>query len=123
MLEVLKRTLMNAPVVKFGEYEYFVYPISDGIPTVSPELLNDITDGLLKIGNLDCDKIVTPEAMGIHLATALSMKTGKPFTIIRKKKYDIPGEVEFDQETVLLGDAIRELATQGRSIIFGEIRI
>lgn len=99
MLDVLKETLRNAPVVKFGEYEYFVYPISDGIPTVSPELLIDITDGLIKIGNMDCDKIVTPEAMGIHLATALSIKTGIPFTIIRKKKYGIDGEVEFDQET------------------------
>jgi adenine phosphoribosyltransferase len=99
MLEVLKQTLRDAPVVKFGDYDYFVYPISDGIPTVSPRLLQDITDGMASIANLDCDKIVTPEAMGIHLATALSLKTGIPFTIIRKKKYNLEGEVAFEQET------------------------
>lgn len=100
MLEVLRETLVKAPVVKFNDYDYFVYPITDGIPHISPDLLRDIADGMAKVANLaGCDKILTAEAMGIHLAAALSLKTGLPFTIIRKRKYGLEDEVEFEQRT------------------------
>jgi adenine phosphoribosyltransferase len=85
--------------VKFDKYDYFVYPITDGIPTISPGLLSEIADGMARIANLDCDKFVTVEAMGIHITTALSLKTGIPFTIIRKKRYGLDDEIEFDQRT------------------------
>ena len=49
--------------------------------------------------NLDVDKIVAIEAMGIHLATALSLATGLPFVIIRKREYGLEGEKEVYQET------------------------
>lgn len=99
MLEILKETLLKAPVVKFNNYHYVVFPITDGIPMIHPELMEEITDYIVSIANLDCDKIVTAEAMGIHLATALSLKTRLPFTIVRKKKYGLEGEVEFEQRT------------------------
>ena len=37
--------------------------------------------------------------MGIPLASVLSMKTGLPFTIIRKRQYGLPGEVSVEQVT------------------------
>jgi len=67
MLEILKETLLKAPVVKFNNYHYVVFPITDGIPMIHPELMEEITDYIVSIANLDCDKIVTAEAMGIHL--------------------------------------------------------
>ncbi len=45
------------------------------------------------------DKIVTMEAMGIPLATTLSLNMNIPFTIIRKRKYDFPDEVSVEQAT------------------------
>jgi adenine phosphoribosyltransferase len=45
------------------------------------------------------DKIVTMEAMGIPLATILSLNMNIPFTIIRKRKYDFPDEVSVEQTT------------------------
>ena len=45
------------------------------------------------------DKIVTMEAMGIPLATILSLNMNIPFTIIRKRKYDFPDEVSVEQAT------------------------
>ena len=48
---------------------------------------------------LNVDKIVAIEAMGIHLATALSLATGLPFVIIRKREYGLEGEKEVYQET------------------------
>ena len=45
------------------------------------------------------DKIVTMEAMGIPLATTLSLNMNIPFTIIRKRKYNLPDEVIVEQIT------------------------
>ena len=99
MLERLKDSLENAPVVKFQEYDYFVFSIADGIPTIHPELFEEVVNAMAEMIEGQYDKIVTAEAMGIHLAAGLSLKTGKPFTIIRKRKYGLPDEKEFDQET------------------------
>jgi len=98
-LGMLKRTLAEAPVVKKGDYDYVVHPITDGIPAIEPGLLEEVTAEMLRIGNFDCDRIVTPEAMGIPLATSLSLKTGIPFTILRKRSYGLPGERSVAQVT------------------------
>jgi adenine phosphoribosyltransferase len=42
---------------------------------------------------------VVAEAMGIHLGTTLSLMTDIPFTIVRKRKYKLPGEVAVHQTT------------------------
>ena len=98
-LELLKASLVESPVVKRGDYDYLVNPITDGIPKVEPQVLKEVTDALVEIGNFDCDLIMTIEALGIPLATLLSMKTGKPFNIVRKKLYGLPGEVNIPQVT------------------------
>ncbi len=99
MLEKVKKSLETSPVVKKGEYDYFVNPISDGVPAMNPELLNELTGSIIKHVNLDVDKIVAIEAMGIHLATALSLKTNIPFVVIRKRQYNLEGEHEIFQKT------------------------
>ena len=99
MLERLKQSLENAPIVKFQDYNYFIFSIADGIPTIEPELFKEVIDAMANKIQGQYDKIVTVEAMGIHLGAGLSLKTGKPFTIIRKRKYNLPDETEFLQET------------------------
>lgn len=98
-LEALKASLVEAPIVKRGDYDYIVHPITDGIPKVDPQILKEATDAMIEIGNFDCDFIMTIEALGIPLATVLSMKTGKPFNVVRKKMYGLPGEVNLSQVT------------------------
>ncbi len=98
-IERLKRTLEDAPVIKKGDYHYVVHPITDGLPSVDPELLEEVICEMLKVGEFDCDRIVTAEAMGVPLATALSLRTGIPFTIIRKRSYGLEGEVKVAQVT------------------------
>jgi len=103
MLEKLKKSLEEAPVIqKESEgqiYNYFIHPISDGIPETDPAILEEIADYIAdgKIGGVD--KIVTVEAMGIPVAATLSMKTRLPFVIIRKRKYGLSGEIELSQST------------------------
>ncbi|MEW5748887.1 MAG: hypoxanthine/guanine phosphoribosyltransferase [Candidatus Thermoplasmatota archaeon] len=98
-LEALKASLADSPIVMRGEYEYLVHPLTDGIPKVDPALLEEAVDALVQIGDFDCDTIVTIEALGIPLATALSLRTGKPFNVVRKKMYGLPGEVNLAQVT------------------------
>lgn len=100
-LPLLKKSLLEAPIVKKGNYHYVVHPITDGVPQIHPDLLKEVTQEMLNYiepyGKFD--KLVTMEAMGIPLATALSQKMHLPFTIIRKRHYDLPGELSVEQIT------------------------
>lgn len=97
-MKKLIESLQKAPIVKKGEYNYVVHPITDGIPFIEPDLLEEIVDEIMA-RMPSCKRIVTMEAMGIPIATLLSIKTGIPFTIIRKRKYGLPGEREVIQRT------------------------
>ncbi|MCD1294362.1 adenine phosphoribosyltransferase [Methanocella sp. CWC-04] len=99
MLKNLRESLRNAPIIKRGSYNYFIHPISDGVPVVRPELLREVIACIVKNANVDVDKIVTIEAMGLPLGSALSQITDIPFIIIRKRKYELPGEIAVHQAT------------------------
>ena len=92
MLERLKKSLLEAPIYKRGDYNYFIHPITDGVPEVRPDLIREVVTHIIRTANLDVDKIVTIEAMGIHIGTGLSLFTDIPLVIIR---YATPwGETE-----------------------------
>ena len=99
MLEEVKKSLESSPIVKKGDYNYFVNPISDGVPAMDPKMLRELSLIVHKHADLDVDKIVAVEAMGIHLATALSLATDIPFVVIRKREYGLEGETEVYQKT------------------------
>ena len=99
MLERLKKSLLEAPVFKRREYNYFIHPITDGVPEVRPELIREVTGHIVRIADMDVDKIVTVEAMGIPIGTGLSIICDIPMVIVRKRKYGLPGEIEVSQVT------------------------
>jgi adenine phosphoribosyltransferase len=99
MLERLKKSLLEAPIYKRGEYNYFIHPITDGVPEVRPELIREVTGHIVRIADLDVDKIVTVEAMGIPIGTGLSNICDIPMVIVRKRKYGLTGEIEVSQVT------------------------
>ncbi len=99
MLEILKNTLQKSPIVKKGKYNYFIHPITDGILLVEPDLLREVSEAIKKVSDLDVDKIVCMEAMGIHIATALSLETNIPFVVVRKRFYGLKDEVAVHQVT------------------------
>jgi adenine phosphoribosyltransferase len=100
-MELLKKSLEEAPIVKKGKYQYVIHPLTDGIPEIKPNLLEEVINKMLEIVKKykDIDKIVTIEAMGIPLATLLSLKMKIPFSIIRKRKYELKDEILVEQET------------------------
>jgi adenine phosphoribosyltransferase len=99
MLERLTKSLLEAPIFKRGEYNYFIHPITDGVPEVRPELIREVTGHIMRIADLEVDKIVTVEAMGIPIGIGLSIICDIPLVIIRKRKYGLPGEIEVSQVT------------------------
>ena len=85
-------------MIKKGDYDYFIHPITDGIPLVKAEIMRS-GGSHFSTTNTDVDKIVCVEAMGIHIATALSLETGLPFVVVRKRQYGLEGEVDVHQVT------------------------
>lgn len=99
MLDRLKETVVKSEIVDLKGYKYFVYPLTDGIPDIEPEILNEVSDYIIEKCDLDCDRILTVEAMGIPVATAVSMKTSLPLLVVRKRSYGLPGEIDIFQTT------------------------
>ncbi len=100
-MDLLRESFKEAPIVKKGDYNYFVHPLSDGIRSISPDLLEETTNKLEKVLDRyqDIDLLLTAEAMGIPVTTTLSMRTGVPFSIVRKRSYGLDGEITIMQET------------------------
>ena len=99
-MERLQQSLRDAPIVEKNGYQYFVHPISDGVPMLRPELLREIVIKIIRKADLeDVDKIVTPAAMGIHISTAVSLMTDIPLVVVRKRQYGLDGEVALSQVT------------------------
>jgi len=87
-------------MVKRGDYNYFIHPITDGVPVVDPALLREVCAAMLKVLDLNgVDKIVVVEAMGIPVGSVLSIMTDIPMTIMRKRPYNLPGEIAVHQAT------------------------
>jgi adenine phosphoribosyltransferase len=92
-------SLDDAPIIDKDGYEYLVHPISNGVPMLDPALLREVAVEVIRVADLDVDAIVAPEAMGIHLATAVSLQTDVLLVVIRKRPYGLEGEVSLHQKT------------------------
>jgi len=99
-MDRLQQSLLEAPIIEKDGYNYFVHPISDGVPMLQPELLREIVIKIIRKAQIEnVDKIVTPAAMGIHISTAVSLMTDIPLVVIRKRAYGLDGEVSLTQVT------------------------
>jgi len=96
----LRRSVEEAPIIDKDGYSYLVHPLSNCVPTLDPELLREVVVRIIRRAELEnVDKIVTPEAMGIHLSTAVSLMTDIPLVVIRKRSYGLEGEVSLSKST------------------------
>jgi adenine phosphoribosyltransferase len=98
-MDLLHESLHEAPIIDKDGYEYMVHPISNGVPVLDPALLREVVVEVTRRADLNVDKIVAPEAMGIHLATALSLQTDIPLVVIRKRSYGLENEVSLHKTT------------------------
>lgn len=99
-LQRLRTSLANAPVIWKGDYPYFIHPITDGVPRLDPEVLAAVTELCQQaIEWSTIDLILGIEAMGLPLTAPLSIRTGVPLVVGRKRSYGLEGEVVIDQAT------------------------
>lgn len=99
-IDILKQSLINAPIIWKGDYPYFIHPITDGVPRLEPDVLKAIIELSVPLINWQSvDMILGIEAMGLPLMAPLSMRTGIPMVIARKRQYGLKGEIEINQET------------------------
>lgn len=97
----LYRSFDDVTIIDKNGYSYFVHPLSDGIPSIDPGMLENLS-GLVcdLIGNIDrVDLLLTAESMGIPITSAVSLGLRIPFSIARKRRYGMQGEVEVLQRT------------------------
>ena len=96
----LRQSVAEAPIIDRDGYSYLVHPLSNCVPTLDPALLREVVVRIIRRADLtDVDKIVTPEAMGIHLSTAVSLTADIPLVVIRKRRYGLDGEVALSKST------------------------
>lgn len=99
-MDQLRTSLKAAPVIWKGDYPYFIHPITDGVPRMHPDVLSAITELVVeRVDWSEVDLLLGIEAMGLPLTAPLSMATGIPLVIARKRAYGLEGEVEIDQST------------------------
>jgi adenine phosphoribosyltransferase len=99
-MDRLRESLLEAPIVEKEGYHYFVHPISDGVPMLRPELLREVVVRIVRKAELEgVDKLVAPEAMGIHIGTAVSLSTDIPLVVVRKREYGLDDEVSLSKAT------------------------
>ena len=99
-MEQLRASLQAAPVIWKGDYPYFIHPVTDGVPRMNPEVLTAITELVVeRVDWSSVDILLGIEAMGLPLTAPLSMATGIPLVVARKRSYGLDGEVEIDQST------------------------
>ncbi|HJQ92954.1 MAG TPA: adenine phosphoribosyltransferase [Candidatus Thermoplasmatota archaeon] len=94
-IDVIDRSLETAQVMDRKGYPYLIHPLIDGVPRVEPALLHAWTEWATSHEDLldEATLLVAPEAMGLPLAAPVSLATRIPYVVVRKRRYDLPGEL------------------------------
>lgn len=87
-------SLRRATIMDRDGYPYIVHPLTDGVPRSDPALIEAWCEWAVGHGDVlaDATVLLAPEAMGIPLAVALSLRTRIPYLVVRKRSYGLPGE-------------------------------
>ncbi len=121
--EELARMLLDVGALKFGRFELSSGKISDYYVDVKeasthPEVLDAMTDALAGLLPEDAEVVAGPELGAVPLVAVLSVKTGVPMAVIRKKEkgYGTGGRLIGDAEgkSVVVVD---DVATTGGSLL------
>ena len=93
-LDLLKKQLREAKIIKKGNYKYILNAITEQEPALEPSILDDCANKLLeRLNHKGATKILTAEAMGIPIATTISLKASLPLIIATRRKKGTPDEI------------------------------
>lgn len=92
--------LAAAEVTDRHGYPYIVHPLMDGVPRVPPALLQMWVDwAKAQPAVQQATVLLAPEAMALPLVAPLSLATGLPYVIARKRVYNRAGEKQVASKT------------------------
>ena len=86
----LKSVYERAGVVLSGRYHTTVNELTDQLPALRPEILEEAAAEILRLGDFNCDKLLVEEDKGAALAGVVALKSGLPLAMARRYNYDIP---------------------------------
>ena len=86
----LKLVYERAGVVLSGRYHTTVNELTDQLPALRPEILEEAANEILRLGDFDCDKLLVEEDKGATLGGVVALKAGLPLAMARRYNYDIP---------------------------------
>lgn len=99
-MSLVDASLRDAQVLDRGGYAYIVHPLTDGVPRCPPDLLSEWVDwAAAQVKRLRPDVLLAPEAMALPLVAPVSLRTGVPYVLARKRAYALPGEVAVASRT------------------------
>ena len=86
---LLKEVYESAKVVNAKGVLITVNEFTDQLPALRPKVLLDVAHAVIRLMDLNVDKIVTEEDKGAPLATAISILTGIPLAMARWYSYSL----------------------------------
>lgn len=122
MDEKLKEMLEDCGAIKYGDFtltsgKKSSYYVDIKLASTEPDILKEIAEGMS--GYIEGDKIAGMELGAVPIATAVSLETGVPFLMVRKKekRHGTSGRIEGklkDGEKVVV---VEDVATTGGSAV------
>ena len=98
-MNLLEAAFHNRPLVRVGDFQFILNPLTEQMPATSPELLREAAARALRAANLaDVNKIVGEEDRGAILVAAVSLECGLPFGLVRWNPSGVPGQIAVDFE-------------------------
>lgn len=96
----LNDTFKDLTYINNGGYRYFLHPLTDGTTPILSEHLKEFAEWATpRITELKPDILLTVEAMGLPITAVASQASKVPFVIVRKRKYELPGEIDVLKRT------------------------
>ncbi len=97
----LKAVYERAGVVLSGRYHTTVNELTDQLPALRPEILEEAVSEVMRLGDFDCDKLLVEEEKGAILGGVVALKAGLSLAMARRYNYDIPSfKVPLDSEYI-----------------------
>lgn len=98
--QAIDASLRDALVQPRGEYQYVIHPLTDGVPRCDAALLRAFAHWAhAEAAPWRPNVILAPEAMALPIGAALSLGSGWPLLVARKRDYRLPGEVAVPSRT------------------------
>ena len=123
-LRLLHESFTDVKIVWKDDYQYFIHPLTDGVPRLDSELLKAVSELIFdRVEWDDIDIILGIEAMGLPLASTISLMTNKPTLVARKRGYGLEGETVVSQQTgYSKGELyLNDLSSEDRVLVIDDV--